>query len=68
MTTQQKENINQLVSRTDISGNAKSEMIEGMMIEYANEKVKELELMIEECIDMPKGIEPHSVSDYKSKK
>ncbi len=30
--------------------------------------IEELESMIEECINMPKGIEPHSVSNYKSKK
>jgi cell fate (sporulation/competence/biofilm development) regulator YmcA (YheA/YmcA/DUF963 family) len=31
------------------------------------EIVKELELIIKEAINLPKGIEPHSYSDYKSK-
>jgi len=29
-------------------------------------RIKELEAMIDECIALPKGVEPHSVSDYKS--
>ena len=28
------------------------------------EEIKELEVMIKECIDKPKGVVPHSVSDY----
>jgi lambda repressor-like predicted transcriptional regulator len=32
------------------------------------ERVKVLELIIIEAINLPKGIEPHSYSDYKNKR
>jgi len=32
------------------------------------ERVKELEKIIKEAINLPKGIEPHSYSDYKTNK